>query len=285
MDPFLVPSTSFEHEISRKSKALRQNNLSELLSTLPDEQQQILGEISYKNEHFHHILQSFGNGNLICGSDRSFVCEDNIKKGTHAFSIQSINDNTGTIKGSAYTPLSTTMSSLTVETYGILANLLILKIISTIIKDDTRKPIILLICDNKEVINRCQKEPETIKSNQTMVPEYDLWKMLWDIIPTINANLKFTWQPGHMDELETGEKIYGPFQRAVQINIENDRDAGSKMKHHTDPLQTSNRRPLYPHTKVGFYSKDGIFIGNVRQYLLNQINGKNLLRYLNGKYG
>ena len=57
------------------------------------------------------------------------------------------------------------------------------------------------------------------------------------------------------------------------------------MKHHTDPLQTSNRRPLYPHTKVGFYSKDGIFIGNVRQYLLNQINGKNLLRYLNGKYG
>ena len=38
-----------------------------------------------------------------------------------------------------------------------------------------------------------------------MVPEYDLWKMIWDIIPTIHAQLIFHWQPGHQDELKLGE--------------------------------------------------------------------------------
>ena len=57
------------------------------------------------------------------------------------------------------------------------------------------------------------------------------------------------------------------------------------MKQHVDPLHKLNRRPLYTHTKVGYYNSDGIFIGNVRKYLLNKINGSNLLRYLKGKYG
>ena len=126
--------------------------MSEAISNLQHGEKQILGDIFYNKEQFLLILQSFKNGTLICGSDGSLVCEDNIRKGTHAFSIQPFNDNTSTIKGSAFTPLSTTMSSLTVETYGMLANLLLLKIISSITQYDAHTPPILLICDNKEVI-------------------------------------------------------------------------------------------------------------------------------------
>ena len=77
--------------------------------------------------------------------------------------------------------------------------------------NNSRKPIIQIITDNKEVIKRCKIPPEGINANQTMVPEYDLWKLIWHLIPNIQATLLFEWQPGHQDELDTGEKIHGPF--------------------------------------------------------------------------
>ena len=69
------------------------------------------------------------------------------------------------------------------------------------------------------------------------------------------------------------------------MNIENDIDAGDKMKYHSDPLNKRHKRHLYTHTKIGCYNDDGVFIGNIRKHLIEKINGRKLLRYLMGKYG
>ena len=120
------------------------------------------------------------------------------------------------------------MSSLTVESYGVIANLILLKTLSKINTNNTGKPKIQVITDNKEVIKRCNNPPEITNANQTMVPEYNLWRLTWELVPDIRASLNFKWQPGHQDELKPGEKIHGPFQRSTQINIENDRDDEKK---------------------------------------------------------
>ena len=115
---------------------------------------------------------------------------------------------------------------MTVETYGVIANLILLESLSKINTKKKGSPRIKIITDNKEVIKGCNNPPEIINANQTMVLEYDLWRLIWDLIPKIKATLVFQWQPGHQDELKTGEKIHGPFKRPSQINIENDRAAG-----------------------------------------------------------
>ena len=121
--------------------------------------------------------------------------------------------------------MSTTMSSLTVESYGVIANLILLKTLSKINTNNTGKPRIQVITDNKEVMKRCNNPPEISNANQTMVPEYNLWELIWELIPDIQATLNFKWQPGHQDELKSDEKIHDPFKRSTQINIENDRVA------------------------------------------------------------
>ena len=116
---------------------------------------------------------AYNSGALIYGSDGSLVEENQIKKGSHAFSIQHYENDIGKIKGRAFTPSSTTMSSLTVESYGVISNIILLEVISRLRPSNQGKPVIRIILDNKEVIKRCQEPPDVLNANQTMIPEYD----------------------------------------------------------------------------------------------------------------
>ena len=203
--------------------------LSSIISNLSPAYKQILGEVSFRKEQSHHLLKAFNNGTLICGSGGSLVEESQLKKGTHSYSIQPFDNDMGRIEGDSFTHLSTTMSSLTVESYGVITNLICLTALNKVNQEKSGNPTIRLVTDNKEVIKRCKSPPEIINANQIMIPEYDLWTLIWELIPKIQAKLIFQWQPGHQDKLDSGEKVYGPYQRKAQINIENDRAAGKKM--------------------------------------------------------
>ena len=128
--------------------------LSGIINTLPCTKKQILGEMEFQENHLHHILQLYNNGYIICGSNGSLVVVGVVRKGTHAFSIQSYDNDVGKIKGRAFTPLSTTMSSRTVESYGVLSNLILLQALNMLNDNMVGKPIIRVILDNKEVIKR-----------------------------------------------------------------------------------------------------------------------------------
>ena len=145
--------------------------LTKLIKNLPEEHKQIIGEITYSDEYIENILHSYNNGNLICRSDGSLVAEKHTRKGTHAYSIQTFDNDTDRIHGSTFTPMSTTISSLTVETNGVIANPILLESLSKINTKNKGSPRIKIITNNKEVIKRCNNPPEIINANQTMVPE------------------------------------------------------------------------------------------------------------------
>ena len=58
-----------------------------------------------------------------------------------------------------------------------------------------------------------------------MVPEYDLWRLIWDCKHSTSVKINVKWVKGHQDEDTKGQKIHGPFQREVQLNIDMDEKA------------------------------------------------------------
>ena len=190
----------------------------------------------------------------------------------------------GTVGGSSYTPMSTNVRSLTTETYGTIAILVILKELCKNLNNH-ETIVITIINDNKEeVIKRCKETPAIINANQTMVAEYDIWQFAHELIDQIPLQLNFVWQKGHQDELTNGQKIEEPFRCPAQINIEMDREAGKKMETHQNPFSTTHGRPMYKHSIITFYSNQGIKIGDIKQYMLQTINGTKLQRYIQSKY-
>ena len=88
-------------------------------------------------------------------------------------------------------PKSTNMTSMTSEQFGILATLLLIKLLHVQFETvGTLRKKIHLYTDNAEVVQRAQERPYQRNISHTLVAEYDLWMLMWDIITTIPQDVK-----------------------------------------------------------------------------------------------
>ena len=84
------------------------------------------------------------------------------------------------INGYGQAPTSNTTSSLTAEIYDTLSILIMITLMSkTPYGQDNNKIAFEINTDNKEVISRANKRPEPLNISETLVPEYDLWCLMW----------------------------------------------------------------------------------------------------------
>ena len=115
----------------------------------------------------------------------------------------------------------------------------------------------------------------------TLKADYDLGKLLREMIKLLPGTIQLQWIKGHRDEIKCGKKIAGPFLRPVQLNIEMDKYA-SKGAH----MAKGNvvRREVYITTWMGMYTREGVFIDNIKSHLQQEYLGQTLRQYLQQKY-
>ena len=80
--------------------------------------------------------------------------------------------------------------------------------------------------DNKEVIDRLENNTQPLNTAETWKPKYNLWKIMIELKEKIPVDVHANWVKGHQDTLPSGEKMYGPFPREVELNILMDKYAG-----------------------------------------------------------
>ena len=111
-----------------------------------------------------------------------------------------------------------------------------------------------------------------------MKPEYDLERLLWDIHKITPIKIIYRWVKGHQNELKNGTKIHGPFEKHVQLNIKMDCYASNGCRLPSKP------REMYTHTKMAFYTKEGVMVTDFESFLYKKINGSSLHTYITEKY-
>ena len=122
-----------------------------------------------------------------------------------------------------------------------------------------------------------------VNISETIVPEYDLQALLHKIQNLFMGTIRYKWVRGHQDELkETKEKIHGPFQQEVQLNIMVDKLASDVTS--TEEYSTI-MRPVYSTTVMGLYDDDGIYVGDIKQHLTEKAHQQSLIEYVMKKHG
>ena len=177
-----------------EKNVLQQNGttitLKEAIEALPPFQKDIIGDMIYHNDSVFTLTRCMQRETLIRVSDSSVTIQENQKIGTQSFSLQMYNDDKGKIQGASQSPDSTTLSLLTSESYGMIANLILIKLLYQIGNMKGNENIILVL-DNQEVIDRCKTPPDIEKPSSTMIPEIDVWKFITDLQKEINTKITF----------------------------------------------------------------------------------------------
>jgi len=252
-----------------------------MINTLPQALKKILGKITIMQETCEHLLNMAVENKLIAASDGSMHKTETGFYGGHGYSTQATENDNERIIGSAATPRSNDSSSLTSEMYGILANLLIICLLEKKYRQTkAKKAKYMIICDNKEALKRAQSTPDPMNISETLVSEYDLWKLISEIRQTIKGNLTFRWVKGHQNE-KNGKLKYGPFDRNTSLNIEMDKEASKGVLQHQT---TKIMRDIYSTTIYGIYDTDNIMVGNMTKYLYTKVNGTQLEQYMKTKF-
>lgn len=117
--------------------------------------------------------------------------------------------------------------------------------------------------------------------SDTQVPNYDIWQMAIKLIDAITVPIQPPWIKAHQDETSDGMKLFGPWKVDVQLNIEVDKLAKQGALMNMEGVIT---RPLYSTMKVGFYDVQGHQIGDLREYIRDQVNGEPLQEYQRNKF-
>ena len=47
--------------------------------------------------------------------------------------------------------------------------------------------------DNQQVIQQAQDRPEPTNTSETLVEDYDLWELMWELQEKISTPLEFVW--------------------------------------------------------------------------------------------
>lgn len=254
-----------------------------MIESLPNSIKTLLHNIQLPPDNGKAMITSLNTGNLVGSCDGSVKELEDLPFGGFSYSIQDYYTDDNRIFGSCQVPLSNKITSLTSEMYGIIATLLCVYIIESVHYSElTTNDTVNITSDNKQAIKRSKKRPTLLNIGETLVAEYDLWKLIWEIQDSIHARVTFSWIKGHQNELNEKEKIFGPFPRKVQLNIEMD----SKAKQGFELNKKSTLyRPLYKETILGIYDKEKRLMTDVRTYVYQKINGQRIHEYMAEKYG
>ena len=259
-----------------------ENSMTALLSKLPGVLRDILGEITIPNDDGSFLWEEMRLNKLVGASDGSIQRRNGKKMGGHSYSLQSYSTNENRITGYSATPRSTEISSLTAEMYGIIATLIAIKLLEhkhwTTGANSAK---IIIYTDNMETVKRSMERPTVVNITDTLIPEFDLWKLIWDIKSTIKQKVLVKWVKGHQDEDKNGNNIHGPFQRDIQLNIDMDEKAKLGVSLHQGKLL---KRPVYSQTLLALYTNEGEQIIDLYSYLQKTENGKQLETYIKKKF-
>ena len=110
---------------------------------------------------------------------------------------------------------------MTTEHYGLLGLLILLHGICKkykLCKEECFDSVVIYI-DNKAVVERGNIRQDIINISDYAVPDQDLWLITTELIEALPIKLDIRWIRGHQDSDEHGDKIHGPYTRAVTMNI------------------------------------------------------------------
>ena len=276
-DDIIVEKTEKQHMMTMQIG----RTLADTLNKLPESMRKVVKHTSLPSDNGAELIAALNAGTLVGASDGSLRQNEEGNYGGYGFSIQAQVHDEHRIVGMGSTPKTNDMTSLTSEMFGILGTLIVVYIISlhNSQNDDSNRSVIHIFSDNKEAIQRSSDRPEPLNVSEHMKAEYDVMMLIWDIQDLLPHKIKHCWVKGHQDTTKSGEKLYGPFVREVQLNIEMDRVANEGCK--LEPW----RRPIFSHTKMGFYNNNGVMITNWDTFLYEYINGPTLHQYISEKYG
>ena len=258
------------------------STLEETVNTLPPHMRDIIGTIK-SNDDGLVVFKELQHGTALGATDGSLVTRNGKKYGAHSYVIGGQSNDDFIITGTARTPNSTTISSLTTELYGLIAYTLVMICITKHYEsEDMITKNVTVYCDNEQAVKMAKSVDPPINVSETMEPEYDLKILLQDLLEICPIKICHEWIKAHQNEdKETKKKIFGPFQRNFQFNIIADELA------HTEATTNGNQsivRPVYSSTVLGAYNENGVFIGDLRKQLIASIHGKGLQAYLKKKH-
>ena len=256
--------------------------LVDVINYLPAYLIQIVGKINIDDDG-KYVIERLRQNDLLGASDGSVIEKDTKATGAHAYTIGGYNSDKGKITGASNTPRSTIITSLTTELYGLIAFTTVMYCIAKKYKihEDERVQM-NVYCDNEQAVKMASNKEPPINISETLAAEYDLQQLIHHIGEKTPIDINYKWIKSHQDTLKTtGEKIYGPFSREVQLNLEVDHLAHTTAQQSTD---TITKRAIYPSSVMGAYNDKGKYISNIYDQLLHNKNYETLWEYMKSKY-
>ena len=241
---------------------------------------EIMGKVVFPEDDGESLIQAIMQEGLLGASDGSLARDG--KNGGYAYSLQSNYHNEGRLMGGGKVPRSNDMSPLTSEMFGMLGTLAALAILCkhhNHIDYTGRK--IVVTTDNIEVVDRVNNEMVPMNVSKTWCKEFDLWKLLGRIKSLIPLQVEAVWIKGHQDEHSNGKKLFGPFKREVEANVEMDILA-NQMR--TDNTVAIYKRLIYSDTVMSIMDETEGMVNDISKYMYEKENGREMQTYILQKF-
>ena len=196
-------------------------SLQEILSMFPTEMHPLIGEISIPTDGGLQLSHSIVEGECMGASDGSLLKEFHQVRGGFGYALSQFKSDDNSVHGIGVCPKADEMSSQTSEHQGLLGLLCVLHAMCIkykLCKEECWGTVIIVI-DNKNVVERAENEQHPYNIGDFQVPDQDLWLITTELIEALPIKLDIRWIRGHQDSDEHGDKIHGPYTRAVTMNI------------------------------------------------------------------
>ena len=261
------------------------NSITDMIGLLPELLKQMVGKVILPNDDGLAIGEAIVEGCCLGASDGSLIKEFRQQRGSHGYAIGKQDDNLEKIKGFGPSPDSDSMSSMTTEHYGLLGLLVLLHLLCKkylLCRQECFDSVIIFI-DNRTVVERSNKAQEVINLSDYGVPDQELWALTTELIEKLPINLDIKWIKGHQDTNEFGQKIHGPFLQETEMNIlvDNLAEKGMEIRKNS----TICRRENISHEVLSIHTKEGVLISDLRSFMVEKVNGRELLEYMERRKG
>ena len=245
--------------------------LKQIVLSLPEPYQMILGTIEYPDDDGEALARSIETDNASLFSDGTVETGC----GAHAYTLRTPCDNPAkAIKGAAPTSGDPeTISSLRTEHFGALAGIVWTWIL--VKKFGIQRGGVNGAIDNLTVVNRLNTGIDDHENHkQHLSTDIDVWRETEKILAELPTTFSFRHVKGHQDNMHK-LGIQGPLTRDAFWNVQMDRDAEAARL--TDPMETeavfgSSPATFYHdgkpvHTKIGRKIRSIRLDQPLRQYI------------------
>jgi hypothetical protein len=238
----------------------------------------LLGKVVWPSDGGQGVSEAIVAGDCIGASDGSLITQFRHQEGSYGYAISGATNN-NRIVGYGHVPSTDKLSSMTTESHGLIGLLILLHVICkkfSLCEDECFGTVVIYI-DNKTVVERGTKPQDLINLSDYNIPDQDLWSLITDLRKRLPISVKIKWIRGHQDRNKYGKRIYGPFNRDVDMNILVDRMA--KLGMDMGPTSVS-RRPNLSNTVVSLYDSKDKYISDIRRYITETVNGERMIDYM-----